>query len=449
MINLGTYHYFRWYKSPDEIETDLITNLFQFDIILTGYVSVEIYNAKSGASFTGFQTSHLWSYNGQNIKSTRITFNMQNGVPYYMVVDDEFYSNIFMKTSCGEILSTSNSCANIYHDWIGQDPLPVSLYETIQLEPSYSEETVSVVGLYGEIKKTVTQKIRHRMKFISGMGMINMLNGVKNNDTNTINGVSIKNIEYEIEETSNEDYATFTLSYELVEQFENANDCCEIINIDDILSPENTGGSCTGFSATITESNGTLSVNILNPPTGTPTYKWYLNGGYFSGANSVSITDAGDYRVDIKVADCKTSAFYYISDPCSSFSIDLYTTGNEINGDLNNLPDGETPVYNVVFEGATVGSALPFAATETGTYYVYITTESCNASKGIYVKIETEDCSFTVDINEDGNELGAITDALSPTYFWEKETKDGRIQIGTTPIITMNGKGIYINRISI
>ncbi len=444
MINLGTYHYFRWYNSLDDIESDLITYLWSFDIILNGHPSVVIKNAVTGQTFTPAQTSHTWNYNGQNIESTRLQFNMQVNVKYYMIVDGSYFSNIFSRQECGAVLETSNSCENIYHAWQpSDDPILVSLYEAIQLEPLFSEESISIIGQYGETKKTVKQKTVHRYKFVSGIGMVNMLNGIKINDTNSIDGQPIKNIAYEFEESENGDYATYTLSFELVDVFDSASGCCEIINIDTILSPENTGGNCTGFSADITESNGVLSVSLVSPPTGTPVYRWYKNGVYISGASTITIDGAGDYRVDVKIGDCKASAYYYSADVCQSFSINLYLTGSDINGDLVNLPDGETATYDIVLNGVSLASSLPYTATQTGTYYVYVTTESCNKSKGIYVKVDNEDCNFTVSINENGNTLGAVTDAITPTYLWELETKDGRANIGTSATVTMSGKGIY------
>jgi hypothetical protein len=444
MINLGTYHYFRWYKTIDEIESGLISHITQFDIILTGTPTVTVVNASTGATVTATVTTASWEFNGVDIESTRVTMNLTDGVTYYLVIDGLYYSNLFKKDICTVLLETSNSCANIYHNWDGDSPMFVSLYEAIQLEPEYTEENVSIIGIYGEVRKTTKQKVRHRYKFVGGMGMVNMLNGIKNNDTNAISGVAIKNIEYELEESESGDYATYTLSFELNEIFETASSCCEIINIDTILSPENESGTCTGFEVNITESSGTYTANLVSPPTGTPVYRWFLNGVYLSGGATISTAQTGDFRVDVKIGDCKASGYYFTDDPCKSFGIELYATGSEINGDLINLPTGETATYEIKLNNTVVGTALPYEATETGTYYVYVTTESCNKSRGIYVKVDTEeDCGYTLDITEDGNVLEADTDAVSPTYLWELETKDGKVTIGTGATVTMTGKGIY------
>ena len=441
--DLGTYHYFRWYDSTDDIEPALVSYINDLDIILKGTPTVVIRNAKTYAVVSSTVSTYTWTFEGQDIESTRLQATLTEGETYYLVIDNETFSNFFAKSDCCVLLNSSNSCSNIYHDWVGDDALIVPLYEAIQLEPEYTEETASIIGIYGETKKTISQKIRHRYKFVTGMGMVNMLNGIKNNDTNDIDGVNIKNIEYELEETADEDYATFTLSFEIADQLDSASSCCEVINIDDILSPETVGGDCEGFTAEITEAGGVLSVTLTSPPTGTPTYKWYLNGVYLSGASTVTIDDVGDYRVDVKVGTCKATAYYYEADPCAAFSVTLYATGAEINGDLNNLPEGETATYDIVFNGESVGSALPYTATATGTYYIYVTTESCNKSKGIYVIVGDEDCDFTIDIDEDGTELSAVTDATTPTYLWELETTDGKTTVGTGDTITMTGKGIY------
>ncbi|MFO0204250.1 MAG: hypothetical protein ACK528_14100 [Alphaproteobacteria bacterium] len=426
------------------METYLVSYIWSFDVVFSGTRTVMIYNAKTGMSFAGAQTSHSWTVEGQTLTSTRVKFNMQAGVPYYISVDGLYYSNIFQKAECGYLLYTKNSCSNISHDWDNDtDEIAVSLYEAIMLEPEYAEESISVINEFGETKKTTSQKARHKIKFVGGMGLVNLLNGAKFNDTNLLGTEPIKNIEIETEESEGGEYATFIMSYEFTNQLNEGTTCCEAINIDTIISPETTSGTCANYTVDVTESSNTLSVTLNNAPTGIASYKWYLNGVYFSGASSVSVGEAGDYRVDVKIGTCKASGFYYILDGCASFSLDLYKVGNEINGDLNNLPDGETATYDIKLNGSTVGSSLPYTATIDGTYYVYVTTESCNTSNGIYVKLTTENCSFTVDINEAGNTLEAITDAISPTYLWEYETKDGRTTIGTSAIVTMQGKGIY------
>jgi len=235
------------------------------------------------------------------------------------------------------------------------------------------------------------------------------------------------------------------LSFEYKETPINTDTCCEIINIDDIISPEyvSGGAECVGFSAEIVNTDGTLSATLTGAPTGVTTYKWYRDNIYLSSATTIDIEAPGNYRVDVTIGQCKTSASYFKDNACALFQIDLTKSGNEINATVSNVPDGETVAYSVVLNGVEVSTSVPYTVAETGTYYVYATAGPCEKSKAIYVVLEDDDCLFTIDITESDGVLTAVTDAVTPSYLWELETSTGRTTVGTASTLQIGAKGIY------
>jgi hypothetical protein len=132
-----------------------------------------------------------------------------------------------------------------------------------------------------------------------------------------------------------------------------------------------------------------------------------------------------------------------IQDECEQFSFEVNKIENSIFGTVSNVPEGETVQYSVKFEGVQVATALPYMATEDGIYYVEVTAGDCKKIKAISVKIQNEDCDFTIDITEASGVLTAVTDATSPIYKWELDSGEGRVVVGNAVTHQINGYGIY------
>ena len=312
------------------------------------------------------------------------------------------------------------------------------------------QQTIDIITEYGTTKKVVSSGVLESIEFLAASGYSTLLNGIKNNSYNAINTGSglrqIKNIEVQESEQGSTGYSVFVLQFEFSDILAEGSSCCEIINIDDILSPDTGGGEggCIDFAATVVNTDGTLSVTLDNPPmAGTPTYKWYKNGAYLASTSTIDIIEPGEYRVDVIQDGCRTKATYFKDDPCSIYQLVLIKTGNEINGTTSNVPDGETEAYSVVLNGVEVATSLPYTALEDGTYYVYVTAGTCNVVKGIIVILEDDDCGYTISATKSGNILTAVTDAGAPTYQWEKEDINGRNVIGAASTQAMSGEAIY------
>jgi hypothetical protein len=444
---LGIYHPFLWNNKASDVDNLTIYKVKQLDIILTGQIgSVTLVNAVTGAVTSPTTNSVTWTVKGVTVQATRVSGSLSEGALYYLDVDGLYYSDLITKSDCTTEILTWNSCSNQFYDW-DSDPVTqkISLFDPVAVAPIIETESETVITEYGQQDKTLRVNKKYRLQFVAPVGYIQILSGLKINDSVTIDSQEIINIEVEAQEQEGGRYSIFTLSYQLKNELQEGSTCCDIINIDDIISPDNGGGGeeCEGFTVEIDYTDGELSAITTGEPEGTPIYKWYRNGIYLSGASSIVTDLYGDYKVEVRIGACTAKANYYIVDECTAFQLELTKTLNSINGTVSNVPDGETETYSVVLNGVEVATSLPYTATEDGIYYVYATAGECNKVKGISVTLEDDDCDFTIDIVENGGILEADTDATTPTYQWEFENGTDRTVIGTAATQVIDGKGIY------
>lgn len=444
---LGIYHPFLWSNKASDVDNLTIYKVKQLDVILTGQIgSVTLVNAVTGAVTSPTTNAVTWSVKGVTVQATRVSGSLSEGALYYLDVDGLYFSDLITKSDCTTEILTWNSCSNQFYDW-DSDPVTqkISLFDPVAVAPIIETESETVITEYGQQDKTLRVNKKYRLQFVAPVGYIQILSGLKINDSVTIDSQEIINIEVEAQEQEGGRYSIFTLSYQLKNELQEGSTCCDIINIDDIISPDNGGGSeeCVGFTVEIQYTDGELSAITTGEPEGTPIYKWYRNGIYLSGASSIVTDLYGDYKVEVRIGACTAKANYYIVDECTAFQLQLTKTLNSINGTVSNVPDGETESYSVVLNGVEVATSLPYTALEDGIYYVYATAGECNKVKGISVTLEDDDCDFTIDIVENGGILEADTDATTPTYEWEFETSAGRNVIGTAETQIIDGKGIY------
>ena len=444
---LGIYHPFLWNTRETDVDNLTIYKIKQLDVILTGQIgSVTLVNAVSGAVTSPTTNSVTWTVKGVTVQATRVSASLSDGVLYYLNVDGIYFSDVITKSTCTREILSWNSCANQYYDW-DSDPVTqkISLFDPVEVAPIIETESETIITEYGQQDKTLRVNKKYRIQFVAPVGYIQILSGLKINDSVTIDSQEIINIEVEAQEQEGGRYSIFTLSYQLKNELQEGSTCCDIINIDDIISPDNGGGGeeCEGFTVEIQYTDGELSAITTGEPEGTPIYKWYRNGIYLSGASSIVTDLYGDYKVEVRIGACTAKANYYIVDECTAFQLELTKTLNSINGTVSNVPDGTTESYSVVLNGVEVATSLPYTALEDGIYYVYATAGECNKVKGISVTLEDNDCDFTIDIVENGGILEADTDATTPTYEWEFETGAGRNVIGTAATQVIDGKGIY------
>ena len=444
---LGIYHPFLWSNKASDVDNLTIYKVKQLDVILTGQIgSVTLVNAVSGAVTSPTTNSVTWTVKGVTVQATRVSASLSEGALYYLNIDGIYYSDLITKSDCTTEILTWNSCSNQFYDW-DSDPVAqkISLFDPVEVAPIIETESETVITEYGQQDKTLRINKKYRLQFVAPVGYIQILSGLKINDSVTIDSQEIINIEVEAQEQEGGRYSIFTLSYQLKNELQEGSTCCDIINIDDIISPDNGGGGeeCEGFTVEIDYTDGELSTVTTGEPEGTPIYKWYRNGIYLSGASSIVTDLYGDYKVEVRIGACTAKANYYIVDECTAFQLELTKTLNSINGTVSNVPDGETESYSVVLNGVEVATSLPYTALEDGIYYVYATAGECNKVKGISVTLEDNDCDFTIDIIENGGILEADTDATTPTYEWAFETSAGRNVIGTAATQVIDGKGIY------
>lgn len=444
---LGIYHPFLWSNKASDVDNLTIYKVKQLDVILTGQIgSVTLVNAVTGAITSPTTNSVTWSVKGVTVQATRVSGSLSEGALYYLDVDGLYYSDLITKSDCTTEILTWNSCSNQFYDW-DSDPVTqkISLFDPVAVAPIIETESETVITEYGQQDKTLRVNKKYRIQFVAPVGYIQILSGLKINDSVTIDSQEIINIEVEAQEQEGGRYSIFTLSYQLKNELQEGSTCCDIINIDDIISPDNGGGGeeCVGFTVEITYIDGELSAVTTGEPAGTPVYKWYRNGIYLSGASSIVTDLYGDYKVEVRIGACTAKANYYIVDECTAFQLELTKTLNSINGTVSNVPDGETESYSVVLNGVEVATSLPYTALEDGIYYVYATAGECNKVKGISVTLEDDDCDFTLAIVENGGILEADTDATTPTYQWEFENGTDRTVIGTAETQVIDGKGIY------
>ena len=444
---LGIYHPFTFVERKEDIDDQIVYKLKELKVILTGqFSSIKLVNLLTGAETSPTVSDVSYTLNGSTIYASRVTATLTNGVKYYLDVDGVYFSDVITKSVCNKEVSTFNSCSNEFWDW-DSDPAPLTVYfnNAQDLTPTFEDKIVSIVGVNGIVNKVKDKVIKYRIQFLAPTGYDNILNSLSLNSNVTIANIGIKNISIEKSEQDNGRYAVFTMTYQFISEVPSSSGCCEVVNIDDILSPEYSSGGeeCDDLTSEVINTDGTLSVDLTDPPVGTPTYKWYLNNVFLSSAPTIEITSPGNYRAEIIIGTCKTTASYFKDNPCAIFQIDLTKAGNEINVTASNIPEDETVTYSVVLNGVEVSTTLPYTIEETGTYYVYATAGDCLKSKAIYVELEDEDCDFTISIDETDGVLSAVTDAGTPTYLWELETGTGKVTVGTAIDLTIGAKGIY------
>ena len=448
---LGIYNQFTFEKSKSEINTSIVYKTPLVNCIFTG-AGAAVVKRFSDDTVVNTGSAISWDIEGVTINAVRIDWSVPTTGEYYIVVDNYLYTDLIAYDSCIEQLFSHHDCDNQFYAWeADSDDLIILMTNSSFLPSKPIQQTIEIISQYGASKKVVSSGVLESIQFLGPSGYTTLLNGIKNNSYNAINTGAglrqIKNIEVQDSPQGDTGYSIFVLEFEFADVLSEGSSCCEIINIDEILSPDTGGGGaggCLTFSATIINTDGTLSVDLIDPPmTGSPSYKWYKNGAYLASTATVEVLEPGEYRVDVVQDGCRTKATYFKDDPCSIYQLALTKTGNEINGVTSNVPDGETEVYSVVLNGVEVATSLPYLVEEDGTYYVYVTAGRCNVVKGIAMVVEETDCDYTISITKSGNTLTAVTDAGSPTYQWEKEDINGRNVVGAASTQQLTGEAIY------
>lgn len=451
MIESGIYNGFTFVESFDKIDTTVIYQTPLLNCIITGdYSAVLVKNYDTGATVHSAVRTE-WQLKGQTLVSHRINYSLSLGQRLYIEIDGFSFSDHVIEYGICDLIQifTANDCNNQFNGWESDSAALIYLMNNAsQITPEFEEEEKIIINEKGQQKKTTRLIQKHRVEFYGPSNWVKFLNSLKINSYVAINSNAglqkIYNISVEANEQDGGRYSIFVLKFEYKNTLTSGSSCCEDINIDDIISPENPGTfDCGDFSVLIEESAGTLTPNFTNLPTGVLTYKWYLNNVFISSAPSILVTTPGNYRLDARVGNCRTSGSYFKDNPCSVFDITLTKVNNDINATASNVPIGETVSYEVVLNGVTVATGLPYTALASGIYYVYATAGECKKVKGVYVKLEGTDCAFTIDIIENASTLEADTDAGTPVYLWEIETGSGRNTIGTANEVNKVGKGIY------
>jgi hypothetical protein len=450
-MEVGIYNGFNFVASKAEVDTNIVYKSLNLSCIITGnYTTVQLINYDTNAVLETF-TSYTHEIGGEEIKSFRLDAIISSGVRAVVRIDNTFFSDHIIQgiNPCDAVqFRISNNCNNQYFNWEAQsNSLLIRAEYAQQLTPTIESEDVIIINEKGQRNKTTRLVQRHRIEFVAPSNWIKYYECFKINSDVTIRVGNvfedIINTQVEAQE-SDAGYSKFILSYEFKDTITSGNSCCDDINIDDIDSPDTPSGEgCGDFMIEINESSGNLTVSLTDPPTGTPTYKWYRDNVYLSNANNINISSPGNYRVDVRVGECSKTASYFQDNICNLFQLDITNVNNEINATTSNDPDGETVSFNVLFEGASVATSLPYEAETTGIYYIEATAGPCKRVRGIFVNVEDEDCSFDLDIIDNGLTLEADTDASTPTYLWELETEAGKVTIGAAAEINKQGKGIY------
>lgn len=452
----GIYHPFTFVDQKDKVDETSIYLTPSIDVIFSGATTAQLVNFDTGAVVSS-GTAYTWSIDGNNFKSIRVkTSAIVAGQRYAFKVNTYFWSELieYVDGSCLFSMRSKNSCANSYHDWesdsVNQE---LFLHKAALMTPDLPTETISIVTENGE--KTISKRANlvEKLQYLGISGFNVFFKSLQVNDYVAINigaGIrTLKNIDVGFSEQAQGRYGLFEVKFEYDDYKDTANSCCEVINIDDILNPENPDNSqaeCIDFVAEIAESSGTLSATLTDAPTGTPTYKWYRNGVLISTGTTASVTTSGEYSVIVQVGVCRASAKWVKDNGCSDFQLSaIEKVGNTINATVSNIPDGETLSISIVLSGVEVATALPYEALATGTYWVTASAGECSKLKGIYVELQDEDCLFTAAIDKVGLTLEADTDAATPTYLWQIDRGGGagKETIGAGASVGLVGPGIY------
>lgn len=451
MINSGIYNPFNFVNSKTKINPNAILKANLFGVIITGnYTSVVIKKWTDDATvYTS--TPKTWTYNGVSKKCFPINFTLSSNTLYYVLIDGLYYSDsLFEKDSCELNFYGWKECSDGYMDWDNRSSfnLSLSMRSAQMLTPEVERKTITTITDVYRREVVQEQYFKQKVQFVAPTDTKKMLDAMVSLDTlymQMIDGnKEIINLEVEAAEQGDGKYSVFTLGFEFKTDNIQADSCCSIINIDDIINPDTPPlGGCEDFTVAISESGGILTPNLTNVPAGTPTYKWYRNGVYLTSASTLTTTNSGDYRVDVKVGSCKVTSSYYIQDECQAFQIEVTKIGNEINATASNVPSGESVVWEVTFNGVVKSGSLPYQAIDDGVHYVRATAGSCTRIRPILINVADDDCGFTVDIDVNPPLLEADTDATTPTYLWEFEDSSGRSTIGAGSSVPIGANGIY------
>lgn len=449
----GLYHPFE-FDFLSNIKENIILQAPVLNFVLTGAGSVEMINFNTGASVGITTSNHSWDINEKSFSSIRVSANIPTTGRYVFKVDGFYYSPIIEYSQCNILqFETKALCSNQYHDWDNDSlALTILLVEGQFLQPEINTSSITIVTQEGEKQKSVSQNIVNRIQYLGGNGYISLLNSMKlNEDTflNTGAGLKqIKNIAIDASEQAEGRYSLFTIKYEFSDDISSANSCCDILDIDDIINPENPNGddpNCTGFSVTISKSGDTLTATTSNEPIlGSLIYRWYKNGTLLSTSSTANATESGEYRVDVTKSGCRASAIYLIPNECQDFTLEVSKINNEIFGSVSNVPEGETATYSIKLNGTQVATSLPYEATVDGIYYIEVTAGECKKVKAVSIKLVDEDCDFTLSIDSDTSGiLEAVTDAATPIYKWELDNGTSKVEIGNLVTQQIQGAGIY------
>lgn len=438
--------------TPKAIDPTIIHYAPVLDFIVhgehPGTIGIFEYGTNTNAGAT--VTPYTWTINEVEFTAHRVTLSPYIGKLYYLKVGYSHSINLMAFKACelAQIYVT-NDCDNSHAPWLSESiTLFLPINDIVEGPTEFEDEQRQIVRASGIEKKTINQVQKKSIKFVAVTGMNNMLNALKTCSNVVISSfagdIRIKNIVIEKEELNNGTHYAFTMTFEHWESETGLTSCCELLNLDDLISPEidTTPGECTGFSASILNTDGTLSVVLVDPPVGVVTYKWYRGGIYISSASTLIVSSPGDYRVEVRVSTCRAIASYYVDDVCKIFQITLAVIANELSAVASNVPSGETVSYSVKKDGTEVATSLPYTVLADGSYFVEATAGSCRTIKGQYIALSSA-CSYTISINDLGDELEAITDAISPIYTWELETSAGRTEIANVAAIPKTAKGIY------
>jgi hypothetical protein len=449
-METGLYNGFNFVDSKSKIDQNVIAKTITASMIITGdFGSVQLVNYDTDAVIESFD-SFTHDLNDITIKSFKLLTLVPGNTRCYVRIDNVLFSDhIIMNTaSCNPLdIRSTHDCDNQFFAWTQDSNDLVIRAEESQPLPSIVEsEDIILINENGQKSKTTRLIQKHRVEFVAPSNHIKLYESIKLNSDNRIiiGGVSSQIINTAIEaQETNTGYSKFIFSYEYADTVTSGNSCCTDINIDDIESPDTPSGEgCGDFAIEIVDSDGTLSVTLTSPPTGTPTYKWYRNNQFISNATTLSVTTPGNYRVDVKIGSCSKTSSFFLDNVCNLFQLQVTVTNAEINATTSNDPEDETVTWEVIFEDAVVSTSLPYEVEETGIYYVHAIAGECRKIKGVYV-IKTADCDFEVEIVENGSVLEADTDAATPIYKWEFENETERIEIGTGATQIKQGAGIY------
>lgn len=452
-MDFGRFNPFNWHTAKKDINTDVVykfpTTGVTF-IVSKTIVSIKRVLITDESETTPTTTALSWDINGITLNATKISTGLTAGNRYYfkMVIGSTtYYSDIIegAGADCFETLSIGNSCNNSIFPFADSPSIiNVHLPEIQWDTPEVSAEYETIYTETGESRKLVRQITKHTIYFVAPKWYKAMLDGAITCDISYLSSGTIKNMTLEVSPIGDTLYSEYRLIFEY-DTLQEGNDCCEEVNLDDIDSPGGgSGGICDDFYIEIDNTADLLTVNLFNEPSGKPTYRWYRNGVLISTASSINIIQSGDYRVDVNDSGCRATASYYKDDVCGLFSVDVYASGNYVNADLSNVPDGCTPTYSVILEGTEIATSVPFEVAETGVYFVKVTACDCVKSGGVYIAFSADtNCDFTIDIDQTGTLLEADTNASTPDYLWEYEDSTGRTNVGTGSSITAQEKGIY------